>query len=91
MSTTQYCHFHKGHIATNECGRCGYPICDDCSNSYWNTNAITSMFQPKKSEEQEMILCNNCLKITRIRSGVITGFMLILILGMIALFIITAV
>ncbi len=86
-----YCYVHKGKIATNDCERCGYPICDDCSNSYWQTNAITSMFQPKKSEEKEMVLCKTCLKSTRIRNGIFTGFMLILVLGMIAFFIISAV
>lgn len=89
--TTTYCYFHKGHIATNICEKCGKPICDDCSNSYWHTNAIAAMFQPQKSEEKEMILCKDCLKTTRIRNGLITGFMLVLVLGMIAFFIVTAI
>ena len=89
--TTTYCHFHKGHIADNECDRCGAPICEECSNTYWHTNAIASMFQPQKSEEKEMVLCKGCLKATRLRNGLITGFLLILILGMIAFFIVTAV
>ncbi|MHA1197984.1 MAG: hypothetical protein ACTSQF_01320 [Candidatus Heimdallarchaeaceae archaeon] len=87
----KFCYLHKGHLATNDCERCGYPICDNCSNSYWQTNAITSMFQPKKSDEKELVLCGNCLKTTRLRNGLISGFMLLLILGMIALFIVTAI
>ena len=90
MSKTEFCHFHKGHIATNHCDRCGYPICDDCSSQYWHTNAINAMFNPQKSEEKEMVMCKECLKFTRIRNGLITGFMLILILGMIAFLIVTA-
>lgn len=85
------CYIHKGRKSTNNCDKCGYPICDECSNSYWHTNAIASMFQPQKKEEQKLVLCKKCLKTTRIRNGIVTGFMLILIFGMIALFIITAV
>ena len=89
-TTTEYCYIHKGHIATKHCDRCGYPICDDCASTYWHTNAISAMFQPQKREEQELFLCKSCLKTTRIRNGLITGFMLILILGMIAFFISSA-
>lgn len=81
---TKYCYIHKDKEAFKECERCGHPICYDCSNSYWHTNAISSMFLPQRSKEQEMIFCSKCLKKAKLRNAFISGFLLIMILGLIA-------
>jgi len=85
------CYIHDRDKAVNDCERCGYSICEDCSNAYWHTNTITAMFQAQRRKQEEMMLCNKCLRNIRIRSGLISGFLLILILGAISFFIVLGV
>ncbi len=77
------CYIHTRYIAENECHRCKLPICENCSKKYWQTNALTAMFQSQKNQQEEIVLCPGCLRITRIRNGFFSGFLLILVLGMI--------
>ncbi len=77
------CYIHTKYTAVNECNRCKLPICDECSKTYWQTNALTAMFQSQKHQQEEIILCPSCLRITRLRNGFFSGFLLILVLGMI--------
>jgi len=81
---TKYCYIHTKKEAFKECDSCGRSICFDCSNSYWHTNAISSMFLPQKRKEQEMIFCHKCLKKARLKNAFISSFLLIMILGFIA-------
>jgi hypothetical protein len=41
------------------------------------------MFQSQKSKQEEIILCPGCLRSTRLRNGFFSGFLLILVIGMI--------
>ncbi|MHA1446908.1 MAG: hypothetical protein ACTSSN_09475 [Candidatus Heimdallarchaeaceae archaeon] len=78
------CYIHTKYTAVNECNRCKLPICDECSKTYWQTNALLAMFQSQTHQQEEIILCPGCLRKTRIRNGFFPGLLLILILGMIA-------
>jgi predicted type IV restriction endonuclease len=42
------------------------------------------MFAAQKNEKEKLILCLSCLRKTRIRNTVISGLLLILVLGIIA-------
>lgn len=77
------CYIHTKYIAENECNRCKLPICENCSRAYWQTNALTVMFQSQKNKAEEIILCPGCLRSTRLRNGFFSGFLLLLVLGMI--------
>ena len=78
------CYIHTKHIAVNICSRCGLPICEECSKTYWHTNALTAMFQSQKNQQEELILCPSCLRGAKIRNGLFSGILLVLVLGMIA-------
>ena len=52
--------------------------------SYWKTNALSHMFSAQKNEKEKLILCPLCLRKSRIRNAVISGLLLILVLGIIA-------
>ena len=77
------CYIHTKYIAENECNRCGLPICEKCSKTYWQTNALAAMFQSQKNKQEELTLCPGCLRNTRIRNGFFSGLLLVLVLGMI--------
>ncbi|MCG3216985.1 MAG: hypothetical protein KAS63_09700 [Candidatus Heimdallarchaeota archaeon] len=88
---TKLCYFHDNKEAFKECESCGRNICHDCSRKYWHTNAISSMFLPQKSDAQQMTFCPKCLKRARIKSGLISGTLLFLVIGTIIASIVFAV
>ena len=88
---TKYCYIHDTKEAFKECENCGRNICHDCTGKYWHTNAISSMFLPQKREAQQMNYCPKCLRRARIKNALITGTLLILVIGTIAATIIFAV
>ncbi|MBY9001718.1 MAG: hypothetical protein KGD64_12445 [Candidatus Heimdallarchaeota archaeon] len=81
---TKYCYIHTSTESFKECDSCGSNICHDCAESYWHTNAISSMFLPKKTEEQKLILCTKCLRKAKRKNAFMTSFLLIMIVGFIA-------
>ena len=88
---TKYCYIHESKEAFRECENCGRYICHDCTEKYWQTNAIYSMFLPQRKEVQEMNYCPKCLKRAKIKNAFISGSLLILVIGTIAATIIVAV
>jgi len=80
----KYCHYHPETEAFKECENCGRILCYKCSMSYWKTNALSHMFSAQKNEKEKLILCPLCLRKSRIRNAVISGLLLILVLGIIA-------
>lgn len=80
---TEYCYLHDKKTSTVQCDSCGRNLCEECVNSYWYTNTLSNMFQAQKSKQEEYLLCNRCLKRVRLKNGLIPGFLLILVLGII--------
>ena len=87
---TKNCYIHTSTEAFKECDSCGNNICHDCANTYWNTNAISSMFLPKKAEEEKLTLCPKCLKKAKRKNAFMSSFLLIMIVGFITVTILLA-
>ncbi len=87
---TKYCYIHKSTEAFKECDSCGNDICHDCVETYWHTNAISSMFLPKKTEEEKLTLCPKCLKKAKRKNASMTSFLLLMVVGFIVLTILLA-
>lgn len=87
---TKYCYIHESTESFKECDGCGANICHDCAETYWHTNAVSSMFLPKKKEEQKLTLCPKCLKKAKRKNLCMTSFLLTMIIGFIVLTILLA-
>ncbi len=78
-----YCNFHKDTKTDKQCAQCYKPICGECINKYWHVNKISSMFGAQQEKPEELILCKNCLKKTKLRNILFTSFMLFIVFGLI--------
>ena len=87
---TKYCYLHKSKESFKECDSCGNDICHDCSETYWNTNAISSMFMPKKAAEEKLTLCPKCLRKAKMKNASMSSFLLLMVIGFIVLTILLA-
>ena len=80
---TEYCYNHNKKKTAVKCDSCNKNLCEECANTYWHTNTLGNLFQAQTSKQEELFLCDKCLRNARIKNGLIPGFLLILFLGII--------